>query len=1430
LAAVATATLASVLAVAPPASSAAGPSVTLSPAAATRSPGEVHTVTATVTGADGQPAPDGTAVTFTISGPAGAITVGSPLVGLGLYTGGAGGWSVHADGTVDGFGAADPNPVAPPAPVASPAVGLAATPTGAGYWVTTADGHVLTAGDAVSYGDLGSVHLNGSIVRMSPTPTGRGYYLLASDGGVFCFGDATFRGSTGGQQLPAPVIGLMPTATGAGYWLFASNGAVYAFGDAAFYGDMHNIRLNRPVVDFVPTADGKGYWMVADDGGIFAFGDAAFFGSLGAMKLNGPVSRMIRSAGGHGYLMATRDGGVWSFGDGPQLTNSGGYTVTTVGGQATLRFSSNTTGDSTVGASIGGSPATATATPVTVHWASGPPAWISFTGVPTSPMLTTQTASVTAVVTDANGYPIDDGTAVAFTASGTGAEDPASATVLTSRGQAQFSFRSPAAGHSTVAATTGGASGSAGVDWQDPGPDLRLGLSATPTTVVAGGEVFFTATVSSSGPVAATGATLTVPLPAGAAVEAIQPGVWSCTGDGGQLRCNTGPLPNPGTTTVRFQLVMGDTPAGFTITADVTPANGPDFRPADNTAVQVIGVVAPPSAVSLSQSNGSEVVGAVHQVTASADGADGTVVTFGVDTPAGPLAGRPFAAMAATPDGSGYWLATSSGTVLAEGSAVGYGDAGTLSAPVVDLRSTPTGKGYWITAADGTVVSRGDAPNLGGVPGGSAHPVVGMGVTPTGNGYWLATSRGEIYHFGDAGYYGDVGSVAFSPDVISFEATPTGKGYWLMTANSGIFAFGDAAFYGSLGGLTLKSPVVDLTPLPAGQGYWMVTEDGSVYSFGANAKSYGSTAGQVLGAPIVGLIPTANGYWLLGRDGAVFAFGAAKFMGPMTTAPLRSGHASAGFTAPQTGTTHVVAAVSRPGGLVTSNTLATTWTPAASGRLTLTPSHASASVGVQQHITATVTDPSGNPAPDGTSVRFTVSGPGSGAPTVTAVGTVGGVADVAFTSSQTGTSTVTAESGGLSATATVDWAVPASPPSAPRSVQAVAGDGSAVVTWKAPTSDGGSAVYQYTITASPGGRTASAGLGATSATVDGLQNGTAYRFTVTATNAAGTSAPSSPSAAVTPHAASGGTGGGTGGTGGGTGGTGGTGGGTGGTGGGTGGTGGGTGGGNPGAGDAGSGAPTVGAPQSTKSGYWMLGAGGAVYAFGDAVHLGQPVLPAGVDAVDLEPTPSTNGYWIVDSAGVVHPFGDARHFGDVDRRVLTAGEKVTSLSATPSGAGYWIFTTRGRVLAFGDARFLGDMSAVPLNGPVLDSIPTPSGLGYYMVASDGGIFAFGDARFAGSMGGHRLNAPVQSLVPDADGSGYWLVASDGGIFAFEAPFRGSMGGQPLNQPVKGMVRYGDGYLMVATDGGIFSFSDKPFAGSLGANPPSRPIVSVAAVA
>jgi subtilisin family serine protease len=259
-------------------------------------------------------------------------------------------------------------------------------------------------------------------------------------------------------------------------------------------------------------------------------------------------------------------------------------------------------------------------------------------------------------------------------------------------------------------------------------------------------------------------------------------------------------------------------------------------------------------------------------------------------------------------------------------------------------------------------------------------------------------------------------------------------------------------------------------------------------------------------------------------------------------------------------------------------------------------------------------------------------------------------------------------------------------------------------------------------------------------------------------------------------------------------------------------------------------AGSSGSIPGVDAGYWMLGSDGLVYPFGNASGAGNPsayVAANGVPAADIEPTPSGDGYWVLDQRGAVFGYGDAGYRGGLPDGYLAPGETATSLSATPTGDGYWIFTTKGRAARFGDALFLGDMRAVALNGPVLDSVATPTGQGYYMVASDGGIFSFGDARFQGSMGGRRLNAPVRSLVPDPDQLGYWLVASDGGVFSFDADYRGSMGQAKLNKPVTGMVAFGNGYLMVASDGGVFNFSDKPFAGSLGSNPPANPIVAIA---
>jgi hypothetical protein len=105
--------------------------------------------------------------------------------------------------------------------------------------------------------------------------------------------------------------------------------------------------------------------------------------------------------------------------------------------------------------------------------------------------------------------------------------------------------------------------------------------------------------------------------------------------------------------------------------------------------------------------------------------------------------------------------------------------------------------------------------------------------------------------------------------------------------------------------------------------------------------------------------------------------------------------------------------------------------------------------------------------------------------------------------------------------------VPAGAPAASSRVVAYpGGDGAAQVTWYAADANG-SPVTGYTVTSQPGARTCStAGASAPpppqtvvlDCRVAGLTNGTAYTFTVTATNTVGTSPASAPSNSVTPVA------------------------------------------------------------------------------------------------------------------------------------------------------------------------------------------------------------------------------------------------------------------------------------------------------------------------
>ena len=94
--------------------------------------------------------------------------------------------------------------------------------------------------------------------------------------------------------------------------------------------------------------------------------------------------------------------------------------------------------------------------------------------------------------------------------------------------------------------------------------------------------------------------------------------------------------------------------------------------------------------------------------------------------------------------------------------------------------------------------------------------------------------------------------------------------------------------------------------------------------------------------------------------------------------------------------------------------------------------------------------------------------------------------------------------------------VPNAPIIGPATVSGVSGQAS--ISFTAPAFNGNSAITSYTATSSPGGITATVSQAASGTIIiNGLTNGTAYTFTVRATNSIGQSAESASSNAVTPY-------------------------------------------------------------------------------------------------------------------------------------------------------------------------------------------------------------------------------------------------------------------------------------------------------------------------
>ena len=205
-----------------------------------------------------------------------------------------------------------------------------------------------------------------------------------------------------------------------------------------------------------------------------------------------------------------------------------------------------------------------------------------------------------------------------------------------------------------------------------------------------------------------------------------------------------------------------------------------------------------------------------------------------------------------------------------------------------------------------------------------------------------------------------------------------------------------------------------------------------------------------------------------------------------------------------------------------------------------------------------------------------------------------------------------------------------------------------------------------------------------------------------------------------------------------------------------------------------------------QDGYWVIGAGGQVFAFGTAPDPANT--PAMVDTnpgvstttIGAEGHPFADGFWTVETNGKVHAFGasqlqvDGSNFHDGSHLGFN---DFVDIACTPSGQGYWLLRTSGGVYTFGDAAY---MSGTYLGGAVLGEIPVlstglnansitghPTDMGYWVVDAQGHVANFGAAVNWGEVTPPLpASGNVTAMDCTDDGGGYWILWSNGQVFNY----------------------------------------------------------------
>ena len=169
------------------------------------------------------------------------------------------------------------------------------------------------------------------------------------------------------------------------------------------------------------------------------------------------------------------------------------------------------------------------------------------------------------------------------------------------------------------------------------------------------------------------------------------------------------------------------------------------------------------------------------------------------------------------------------------------------------------------------------------------------------------------------------------------------------------------------------------------------------------------------------------------------------------------------------------------------------------------------------------------------------------------------------------------------------------------------------------------------------------------------------------------------------------------------------------------------------------------------TGYWIFTNKGRAIPFGSASFFGDmTAFVLDGDVIASVSTTTGLGYYMVGADGGIFTFGDAVFYGSVPQVVPLdqLAQPLVGIAPDPDGAGYWLVAGDGGIFSFA-APFVGSVPGVlppgvQLAQPVVGAIAYADG--YLAVAADGGIFNFSSIDFLGSLGANPPDTPVKGVA------------------------------------------------------------------------------------